>query len=81
MGHLEIQCGNCGKRWKVYGDRDFNAPALRVCERCGAEVDPQTWRGQVLPALGMLEDANRELHKDALSGRGLARFKLNYKHD
>ena len=51
----------------------------RTCPRCGGQIVPQTWYIQVLPALGQMEDANRELHKDAL-GYGNTRFKIGYKH-
>lgn len=80
MGHLAVQCGNCGRRWKVYGSDNFNADTAKTCPRCGEQVDAHTWATQVLPAFGMMEDANRELHKDA-TGYGLTRFKINYKHD
>lgn len=79
MGFLKIRCGHCGKRWKVDAASEFNHEEARTCPRCGAQIDPQTWNNQVLPALGQMEDANRELHKDAL-GYGNTRFKIGYKH-
>lgn len=35
MGHLAVQCGNCGRRWKVYGSDNFNADTAKTCPRCG----------------------------------------------
>lgn len=65
MAYLKIYCGYCGQSWDVYG-RDMNDEHSRECPHCGSEIDHQTWMGQVLPALGNVMDANRELLKDHL---------------
>ena len=52
-------------------DRDvLNHWHARTCPHCGKSIDPQTWEGQVLPAFGMVADANRELVKDATGYHG-----------
>ena len=53
---------------------------MPLCKNCGAQIDEQTWNNQVLPALGSMADANRELHKDAL-GYGVTRFKIGYSYE
>lgn len=78
MGYLKIRCTRCGKKWKVRANEEFDGDLARTCPECGAQIDEQTWNNQVLPAFGCFEDANRELHKDAL-GYGLTRFKVSYK--
>lgn len=65
MAYMRIYCGYCGQSWEVYG-RDMNDEHSRECPHCGSEIDHQTWTGQVLPALGQVMDANRELLKDHL---------------
>ena len=65
MAFLRIRCGRCKQRWEVY-DRSFNDENGNVCPHCGARVDEQTWKYQVIPALCQTADANRELTKDYL---------------
>lgn len=64
MGYLRIHCANCCRRWSVYGVGNWRSETARTCPHCGAQIDAQTWEKQVLPAFGMMSDANRELIKD-----------------
>ena len=65
MAYLRIRCGSCGMKWEVY-ERDFNNERANMCPHCMAEIDRQTWKNQVIPALCQTADANRELIKDHL---------------
>lgn len=65
MAYLKIHCKNCGKSWDVY-ERSMNNEISRICPHCISEIDKQTWFRQILPALGQVSDANRELIKDHL---------------
>lgn len=80
MGYLKIKCGWCGKEWRVVESSEFDHETARTCPKCGEQIDEQTWNNQVLPALGSMADANRELHKDAL-GYGVTRFKIGYSYE
>lgn len=80
MGYLEVECGCCGKRWRVSESSGFHERAARTCPKCGEQVDEQTWERQVVPALGCMADANRELHKDA-TGYGKTRFMVGYVYE
>ena len=65
MAFLKMFCGSCKQKWDVYA-RQMNEEESRVCPHCGAEIDRQTWKNQIVPALGQVADANRELMKDHL---------------
>ena len=65
MAFLRIYCDYCGQKWDVY-QRSMKDNNSRVCPHCMAEIDPQTWSRQIVPALCMVSDANRELIKDHL---------------
>lgn len=64
MAYLNIHCRYCRKHWEVYERDDFNSPKARTCPHCNSKIDEQTWNNQVIPAFGMVADANRELVKD-----------------
>lgn len=76
MGYLQITCAHCRKRWVVY-NRNMNEESARSCPRCLKTIEDQTWRRFILPAFGMLEDANRELVKDNLDRSPL--FQVEYR--
>lgn len=65
MAYLRIYCDYCGQKWDVY-ERSIHDEKSRICPHCMAEIEPQTWSRQIVPALGMVSDANRELYKDHL---------------
>lgn len=65
MAFLKIYCSNCRRTWHVY-ERGINDSQSRICPNCGQEIDRQTWKNQVVPALEQVADANRELKKDNL---------------
>ena len=64
MAYLRIHCDVCGGTWEIYHRDDFKADKARQCPHCFSEVDRQTWANQVLPAFGLVHDANAELYKD-----------------
>jgi hypothetical protein len=81
MGKLIIKCHACGDTWNVKGSENFNAAAARTCPHCKKQIDRQTWRNEAVPALGLMEDLNRELYKDALAGyEDSSLFTIDYSH-
>lgn len=64
MAYLLIHCDVCGGQWEIYHRDDFNADKARQCPHCFNSIDKQTWTNQVLPAFGLVHDANAELYKD-----------------
>lgn len=79
MGVLKINCGYCGGSWEVYS-RDMKYDKARTCPHCLQSVERQTWDKQILPAFGMLDDANRELFKDH-TGYHKTLFSVSYEPD
>lgn len=77
MGYLQIKCAHCRKRWAVY-NRNMNEESARSCPRCFKTIDEQTWNRFILPAFGMMDDANRELIKDNLDNSPL--FGVEYRN-
>lgn len=65
MAYMRIHCENCGGTWEVYERDDYHSKNSATCPHCGKRIDYQTWEKQILPAFGMIADANRELFKDA----------------
>ena len=63
MAYLKIYCDYCGQTWEVY-ERSMHDEHSKQCPHCLAKIDSQTWDRQILPALGQVSDANRELFKD-----------------
>lgn len=64
MAYMRIHCEYCGGTWEIYHRDDFNADKARQCPHCFSKIDAQTWANQVLPAFGLVHDANAELYKD-----------------
>lgn len=64
MAYIELHCETCNGSWQVY-ERDVQRDSSRTCPHCFSEVDTQTWDRQIVPAFGAVDDANRELFKDA----------------
>lgn len=77
MGYLRIHCTECRRRWAVYSRDDWHSIHSRTCPHCGAQIDKRTWENQVLPAFGMMGDANRELIKDR-TGYGRPLFRVDF---
>jgi len=65
MAFLRIHCEACGGTWEVYQRDDWKDDRARACPHCFAEIDRQTWHNHILPAFGMMADANAELFKDS----------------
>lgn len=65
MAFLRIYCDYCNQKWDVY-ERSMKDEKSRVCPHCLSEIDRQTWNRQIIPALCMVSDANKELIKDHL---------------
>lgn len=63
MALLRIYCDYCKQKWDVY-ERSINDEKSRICPHCLSAIDSQIWRKQVVPALSMVADANRELMTD-----------------
>lgn len=63
MAHLQIHCCSCGGTWQVYSN-NYKSSKARDCPYCGHSIERQTWERQILPAFGMVADANCELYKD-----------------
>lgn len=80
MGYLRIHCSNCRRRWAAYARNSWQSAASRTCPHCEAQIDAQTWEKQVLPAFGMMGDANRELIKDH-TGYHTPLFRVDYISD
>lgn len=76
-GYVRIHCAQCRRRWAVYERDDWKADTARTCPHCGAQIDAQTWERQVLPAFGIMGDANRELIKDH-TGYSTPLFRVDY---
>lgn len=76
MGYIRITCAHCRKRWVVY-NRNMNEDSARFCPRCLKAIDSQTWVRFILPAFGLMDDANRELVRDNLNTSPL--FKVEYR--
>lgn len=76
MGYLKIHCCNCKANFKIDIDhsKDNNA---NTCPVCGQSIDRQTYNNLLLPALGILDDANRELIKDT-GYTGQTLFRVSY---
>ena len=64
MSYLKIHCGNCKQSWEIYHRDNWKADQERECPHCGSRIEKKTWDRQILPAFGMVDDANRELFKD-----------------
>ena len=79
MGYLRIHCSNCRRRWAVYDRDNWRSESSRTCPHCETKIDAQTWENQVLPAFGMMGDANRELFKD--TGYEKPLFRVDYISD
>lgn len=79
MGMLKINCGYCGGSWTVF-HRDIHYKHAATCPHCNHKIDGQTWERQIIPAFGAMDDASRELLKDA-SGYGTTLFTLSYESD
>lgn len=80
MGYLKIHCAGCRRSWEVYSRDDWKTDAARTCPHCGAQIDLQTWEKQVLPAFGMMGDANCEIIKDHM-GYHTPLFRVDYISD
>lgn len=65
MVYMEVRCHNCGFAWSINNEDSYHKPWARTCQKCGKEIDRQTWERQVLPALGACIDANFELARDS----------------
>ena len=63
MGFLRIHCKTCGNYWDLYEGDDLHQRKYKTCPYCKNEIDGQDFDNQVLPAFGMMCDANRELYK------------------
>ncbi len=77
MGYFRIKCHGCGETWAV-DPNEVHEDHRRVCPRCEKEIDRQTWRKVIIPALGTMEDASRELEKDYTGYPGAGLFSLSY---
>jgi len=55
----------------------MNEESARSCPRCLKTIDSQTWARFILPAFGLMDDANRELVKDNLDRSAL--FHVEYR--
>lgn len=75
--HMKIHCFTCGGAWEVYERDNWKADSARTCPHCGRQIDVQTWENLVLPAFGMMADANRELFRDH-TGYGTPLFRVDY---
>ena len=73
MAYLQIHCDYCGGKWDVY-KRDIKNERARQCPHCFQEIDRQSWEKEVIPAFGMVEDANAELYKDHCDRKPLFYF-------
>ena len=80
MGYLTVDCNTCGGSWNVYHATNWSDDVTRTCPHCFAEIDPQTWENQVLPAFGSMTDANMELLRDNL-GQHTPLFRIHYTED
>lgn len=76
MGYLQITCAHCKKHWVVY-NRNMNEESARSCPRCLKAIDSQTWARFILPAFGLMDDANRDLIKDNMNRSPL--FRVEYR--
>ena len=79
MGMLKIKCGYCGGNWTVF-HRDIHYKHAPTCPHCNHKIDGQTWERQIIPAFSAMDDASRELLKDA-SGYGTTLFTIAYESD
>ena len=70
MAFLVINCESCGGSWQVYSRADLHHWHARTCPHCGKAIDPETWERFVVPALGAVTDANRELVNDHTGNHG-----------
>ena len=80
MGYMTVDCNTCGGSWNVYHVTNWSDDVTRTCPHCFAEIDPQTWENQVLPAFGSMTDANMELLRDNL-GQHTPLFRIHYTED
>lgn len=76
MTYLKIYCGKCHKTWDVF-ENQISREDNHICPHCGEEVDRPTWMQYILPALGTVADANRELYKDYLGYSNKTLFKFD----
>ena len=79
MAYLQIHCVYCGGKWDVY-KRDIKNERARQCPHCFQEIDRQSWEKEVIPAFGMVEDANAELYKDHCDRKALFYFDVVANH-
>ena len=75
MAYMKIYCDTCKHTWEIYDRDNWDNDKAQQCPHCYSEIDIQTWKNQVVPAFGMVADANRELYKDHIgSDEPLFRF-------
>lgn len=80
MGKISIHCDGCGADWVVYHRDDWKHWKARTCPTCGKAIEPGTWNRHILPAFGLMEDANKELMKDHTGLHG-SLFTVSYVPD
>lgn len=69
MVALLLYCNSCGCKWEIIERDDFTNEKHSVCPNCGEQIDRQTWDRFILPAFGVMIDANNELTRDAIANR------------
>ena len=65
MAFLKIHCFSCGGKWEIYHRDNWEQAQARQCPHCGAKIDTQLWKKEIIPAFGAAHDANAELFKDS----------------
>ena len=58
MAYMRIHCGDCGmvKEVHKYVPDDTE---VRYCPLCGSEIDRDIWETMIIPAVELLNKANR----------------------
>lgn len=80
MGHLVIQCDNCGTSWNIYHRDNWKDWKARTCPMCGESINRDTWDKYILSAFGEMEESNLELVKDHTQYHGTL-FTVGYEPD
>ena len=60
MAYMRIHCGDCGmvKEVHKYVPDDTE---VRYCPLCGSEIDRDIWETMIIPAVELLNKANRAI--------------------
>ena len=60
MAYMQIHCGDCGMVREVHKYVPDDTE-VRYCPLCGSEIDRDIWETMIIPAVELLNKANRAI--------------------